>query len=94
MEECTALLPLDLRREGKVLTHSEKLKRLPSRPAYQHLQAQTKNRLKKEQFQPLGQRVKADNHRDILPSTQEEWQEPLQNAEAWNPGPPEPDLHL
>ena len=84
MEEFRGLVFLDLRREEKVLTHSEKLKRLPSHPAYQHLQAQTKNRLTRSSFNHLAKELK-HTHRDTLPSAQEE-QEPLQNAEAWNPG--------
>ena len=84
MEEFTGLVPLDLRREEKVLTHSEKLKRLPSHPAHQHLQAQTKNRLKRSSFNHLAKELK-HTHRDTLPSAQEE-QEPFQHAEAWNPG--------
>ena len=68
--------------EGKVLTHSEKLKRLPSHPAYQHLQAQTKNWLKRIRFNLLAKEF-GHTHCDILPSAQE----PLQTAEAWNPGP-------
>ena len=85
MEECTGLLPLDLRQEEKFLTHSEKLKRLPSHPAYQHLQAHTKNRLKRSSFNHLTKELWY-THRDILPSAQEE-QKNLQNAEAWDPGP-------
>ena len=82
LESTTGLLPLDTRREGKVLAQHEKLQRLPMHPVHQQLQEQTKNRLKRSSFNHLAKHL-VRTHKDILPSTPEE-REPLQDAEEWN----------
>ena len=68
------------RREEKVLTQTEKLKRLPTHPARQCLHEPTKIRLKRGSFNHLAKQL-VMTHQDILPSTHEE---PLQEAEEWN----------
>ena len=82
METTTGLLPLDTRRQEKVLIQHEKLQRLPSHPAHKQLQELTQNRLKRKSFNHLAKGL-TRSHRDILPKTPEE-REQLQDAEEWN----------
>ena len=53
MEKRTDIEPLESRRELKVLTQTEKLRRLPSHPMHKKLTAPTKNRLKRKSLNHL-----------------------------------------
>ena len=57
MEKCTNIHDLDNRREEKVLTHSEKLHRMPSHPMHAQLKELTKNRLKRASFNHLSKQL-------------------------------------
>ena len=46
MEKTAGVEPLESRRQAKLLTHAEKMKRLPDHPLHNRLQHITKNRLK------------------------------------------------
>jgi ribonuclease HI/uncharacterized protein YaaR (DUF327 family) len=78
LETAAGLLPLNQRRDEKVLIQHEKLQRLPSHPAHQHLQQATKNRLKRSSFNHRAKQL-ARSYRD-LPAERE----PLQDAEDWS----------
>ena len=47
MEKTAGVEPLESRRQAKLLTHAEKMKRLPDHPLHNRLQDLTKNRLKR-----------------------------------------------
>ena len=55
MEKITGLQSIDERTELKVLTHSEKLKRLPTHSAAQLICQPTKNRLRRKSFNHIAQ---------------------------------------
>ena len=78
LETATGLLPLNQRRDEKILLQHEKLQRLPTHPAYQQLQQATKNRLKRSSFNHLAKKL-ARSHHNLPPE-----REPLQDAEDWN----------
>nr|KAG5696844.1 hypothetical protein BaRGS_030968 [Batillaria attramentaria] len=82
MEKLTGLLPLQERREEKLLRQSEKMKRLPSHPLHEKLQAPTKNRLKRQSPNHL---IKAlqQKHSSSLPPRDHD-PEPLQDFEDWS----------
>ena len=47
MQKTAGVEPLDSRRNAKLLTHEEKVKRMPDHPLHKHLQNLTKKRLKR-----------------------------------------------
>ena len=70
--ETASKLPfLDMRQEGKVLTHSQMIKRLGAHPVSQHLQEPTKSRSKRTSFSHLVKHL-ATAHDETLPATPEE----------------------
>ena len=64
-EERAVLEPLKLRRTVKVLTQTEKIRRLPVHPLHKKLAAPTKNRLKRQSLDHLARDLKR-THEDIL----------------------------
>ena len=72
MEKTAGVEPLESRRQAKLLTHAEKMKRLPDHPLHNMLQDLTKNRLKRNSLNHL---VKQHQKRqtDI----------PIDNPELW-----------
>lgn len=76
LETATGLLPLNQRRDEKVLIQYEKLQRVPSHPAHQTLQQATKYRLKRSSFNHLAKQLARSQD---LPHERE----PLQDAEDW-----------
>ena len=77
MQKRADIEPLENRRELKVLTQTEKLRRLPSHPMHKKLSAMTKNRLKrkslnhltkdlrKKESEILDQEIKEESHLSI-----------------------------
>ena len=65
MEKRADLEPLELRRAFKVLTQTEKIRRLPGHPLYKKLAAPTKNRLKRQSLNHLARDLRR-THEDIL----------------------------
>jgi hypothetical protein len=65
MERTAGVEPLESRRQTKILTHAEKLKRLPDHPLHHKLQDPTKNRLKRKSLNHLVKEMQRDNA-DIL----------------------------
>ena len=65
MKERADLEPLELRRTFKVLTKTEKIRRLPGHPLHKKLAAPTKNRLKRQSFNHLAMDLRR-THEDIL----------------------------
>ena len=53
MEKTPGAEPLESRRQAKLLTHDEKMKRLPDHPLHSRLQDLTKNRLKRKSMNHL-----------------------------------------
>ena len=53
MEKTTGVEPLESRRQAKLLTHAEKMKRLPDHPLHNRIQDLTKNRLKRKSLNHL-----------------------------------------
>ena len=53
MEKTAGVEPLESRRQAKLLTHAEKMNRLPDHPLHNRLQALTKNRLKRKSLNHL-----------------------------------------
>ena len=47
IQKTAGMEPLDSRRNAKLLTHGEKVKRMPDQPLHKRLQYLTKNRLKR-----------------------------------------------
>ena len=83
LETTTGLQSLELRREEKTLTQSQKLHRLTEHPAHKLLSGPSRNRLKRGSFNQLAKKLEEENS-DILPTSPEE-QEPLHNGENWDP---------
>ena len=65
MEKRADLEPLELLRAFKVLTHTEKIQRLPGHPLHKKLAALTKNRLKRHSLNHLARDLRR-THEDIL----------------------------
>ena len=65
MEKRADLEPLELRRTFKVLTQTEKIRRLPGHPFHKKLAAPTKNRLKRQSLNHLARDLRR-THEDIL----------------------------
>ena len=65
MEKRADLEPLELRRTFKVLTQTEKIRRLPGHPLHKKLAAPTKNRLKRQSLNHLARDLRR-THEDIL----------------------------
>ena len=65
MEKTAELEPLELRRTSKVLTQTEKIRRLPGHPLHKKLAAPNKNRLKRQSLNHLA-RDPRRTHEDIL----------------------------
>ena len=61
MEKHTGIHTLGERREQKVLTHSEKLRRMPTHPMQEKLQQLTQNRLKRKSFNHLSRHLLRQN---------------------------------
>ena len=53
MDKTAGVEPLESRRQAKLLTHAEKMKRLPDHPLHNRLQDLTKNRLKRKSLNHL-----------------------------------------
>ena len=66
MEKRADLEPLELRRTFKVLTHTEKIRRLTGHPLHKKLGAPTKNRLKRQSLSHLARDLRRTRHEDIL----------------------------
>ena len=82
MEKRADIEPLELRRNFKVLTQTEKLKRLPNHPLHEKLQAPTKNRLKRQSLNHLAREL-GNKQEDILDSEISE--ECHLRSSKWNP---------
>ena len=65
MEKRADLEPLELRRTFKVLTQTEKIRRLPGHPLHKKLAAPTKIRLKRQSLNHLAMDLRR-THKDIL----------------------------
>ena len=65
MEKRTGIEPLENRRQFKILTQTEKLRRLPSHPMFNKLAAPTKNRLKRKSLNHLTKELRKTQS-DIL----------------------------
>ena len=65
MEKRANLEPLELRRTFKVVTQTEKIRRLPGHLLHKKLAAQTKNRLKRQSLSLLARDLRR-THEDIL----------------------------
>jgi hypothetical protein len=65
MERTAGVEPLESRQQTKILTHAEKLKRLPDHPLHRKLQDPFKNRLKRKRLNHLVKELQRDNT-DIL----------------------------
>ena len=65
MEKRADLEPLELRRTFKVLTQTEKIRRLPGHPLHKKLAVPTKNRLKRQSLSHLARDLRR-THEDIL----------------------------
>lgn len=65
MEKTSGIEPLASRRQTKLLTHAEKMNRLPDHPLHNRLQDFTKNRLKRKSLNHLVKEQQI-NYADIL----------------------------
>ena len=61
MEKTAGVEPLESRRQAKLLTHPEKMKRLPDHPLHNRLQDLTKNRLKEISLNHLVKQLTIDS---------------------------------
>ena len=65
MEKRADLEPLELQRTFKVLTQTEKIRRLPGYPLHKKLAVPTKNRMKRQSLNHLARDLRR-THEDIL----------------------------
>jgi len=71
MQKTAGVEPLDARRNAKLLTHAEKVKRMPDHPLHKRLQDLTKNRLKRTSLNHVIKEQQR-KHSDIIASRPEE----------------------